>query len=125
MITRPPENLVDGLSLSVLALRDAAWHLRNFLFGVPLAVLLAGIHFQAWPVGLIAGGLVYFVLHRIHAVVAESAGDLAERIRPLDAAELDALRQSAPKAADLLAAWQRSRPVLSIDRAAILDEFDR
>lgn len=122
-ITRPPESLVNGLFLSVLALRDVTWHLRNFLFGVPLAVLLAGIHFQAWPAGLIAGGLLCFVLYRIHAAVSESAEDLAERLRPLDAAELDALRQTAPNAADLLAAWQRSRPVLSIDRAVILDEL--
>lgn len=124
-ITRPPENLVNALSLTVLSLRDAAWHLRNFLFGVPLAVLLAAIHVEAWPAGLIVGGLLGFVLYRMHAAVNESADDLAERLRPLDAAELDALRQSVPKAADLLAAWQRSRPVLSIDRAAILDEFER
>jgi len=124
-ITRPTEHLVNSLSLSVRALRDAAWHLRNFLFGVPLAVLLAGIHFQAWPAGVIAGGLLGLVLYRIHAVVCESADDLAERLRPLDAAELEALRQFAPSAADLVAAWQRSRPVLSIDRAAILDEIDR
>lgn len=123
-ITRTPENLVNALFLSVLALRDAAWHLRNFMFGVPLAVLLIAVHFQAWPVGLIAG-LLWFVLYRIHAAVTESAEDLAERLRPLDPAEIDSLRQSMPKAADLLATWQRSRPILSIDRSVIQDEFER
>jgi hypothetical protein len=85
---------------------------------------------EAWPAGLIVGGLLGFVLYRMHAAVNESAEYLAERLRPLDAAELDAaeldaLRQSVPKATDLLTRWQRARPVLSIDRAAILDEFER